>query len=181
MAKRFIEVPAADLLTELRLISEAVRAKGGKVRENVHGKEIVFDITPPDCLALVRVYTSLASGQDSVRDCGEDAVRLIIGAIPVELETRARAFGDEPPRFKPLGKSTRIYRTAPQGPTPERVAIFLGRLRDAIRENYRIALHTPTCPTCKAAPMAMREGPRGPFYGCTRFPNCRGTRPSNLS
>jgi Topoisomerase DNA binding C4 zinc finger len=31
------------------------------------------------------------------------------------------------------------------------------------------------CPSCNS-PMVQREGPRGKFYGCSRFPNCRGTR-----
>lgn len=34
------------------------------------------------------------------------------------------------------------------------------------------------CPKC-GAPMIQRNGSRGPFLGCTRYPECRGTR--NLS
>ncbi len=34
----------------------------------------------------------------------------------------------------------------------------------------------PTCPQCGAG-MQMRKSARGPFFGCTRFPLCRGTRP----
>jgi len=30
-----------------------------------------------------------------------------------------------------------------------------------------------SCPEC-GAEMAIRKGPRGEFYGCTRYPNCRG-------
>lgn len=32
---------------------------------------------------------------------------------------------------------------------------------------------TPRCPRC-AGPMAERSGPRGAFWGCRQFPNCRG-------
>jgi len=38
---------------------------------------------------------------------------------------------------------------------------------------------TPACPTC-SAPMVKRQAKRGasgPFWGCSTFPRCRGTRP----
>ena len=33
----------------------------------------------------------------------------------------------------------------------------------------------PQCPDC-GRPMALRDGARGKFWGCTGFPNCKGTR-----
>jgi len=33
----------------------------------------------------------------------------------------------------------------------------------------------PACPK-HAVPMVLRQGPRGPFYGCPMFPECRETR-----
>ena len=33
---------------------------------------------------------------------------------------------------------------------------------------------TPKCPKC-ASEMVLRESSRGKFYGCSKFPNCRGT------
>ena len=35
----------------------------------------------------------------------------------------------------------------------------------------------PPCPVCQA-PMQYRSGARGAFWGCARFPDCRGTRPA---
>lgn len=32
------------------------------------------------------------------------------------------------------------------------------------------------CPQCNAG-MVLRQGPRGRFYGCPKYPECRGTRP----
>lgn len=32
-----------------------------------------------------------------------------------------------------------------------------------------------SCPVCKSA-MKRKQGSNGPFYGCSRFPECRGTR-----
>jgi hypothetical protein len=36
---------------------------------------------------------------------------------------------------------------------------------------------TPPCPTCGAA-MRLRSGKHGEFWGCTKYPDCRGTRPA---
>jgi hypothetical protein len=38
-----------------------------------------------------------------------------------------------------------------------------------------IALTTLQCPRC-GSPMVLRSGRRGAFYGCSRFPRCRGSR-----
>ncbi|HVY73008.1 MAG TPA: topoisomerase DNA-binding C4 zinc finger domain-containing protein [Candidatus Paceibacterota bacterium] len=32
-----------------------------------------------------------------------------------------------------------------------------------------------SCPRCFSS-MILRDGSRGKFYGCSRFPRCRGTR-----
>ena len=32
------------------------------------------------------------------------------------------------------------------------------------------------CPDCES-PMTVKQGPTGPFLGCTRYPECKGTRP----
>jgi len=32
------------------------------------------------------------------------------------------------------------------------------------------------CPECES-PMTVKQGPTGPFLGCTRYPECKGTRP----
>ncbi len=35
--------------------------------------------------------------------------------------------------------------------------------------------HSPKCPNCEGA-MVIRKGVHGQFYGCLKFPICRGTR-----
>ncbi|MGD8352695.1 MAG: type I DNA topoisomerase, partial [Pseudomonadota bacterium] len=35
---------------------------------------------------------------------------------------------------------------------------------------------TEKCPECQS-PMTVKQGPTGPFLGCTRYPDCKGTRP----
>jgi DNA topoisomerase-1 len=50
--------------------------------------------------------------------------------------------------------------------------------RGQVTKRTRAAPATETgiaCPRC-GAPMVQRNGPRGPFLGCSRFPKCKGTR-----
>jgi DNA topoisomerase-1 len=53
-----------------------------------------------------------------------------------------------------------------------------GAKRSRATKRARAAPATETgiaCPRC-GAPMVQRNGPRGPFLGCSRFPKCKGTR-----
>ena len=165
MSSRYVEIPADTLLKHLRVIGGKVEQSGGQLHETVQGKEIVFELTPVNRETFVRVYTSLARGEDSVRGCGEDAVRLVVGT----------EFGG---KFRPLSKSRRIYRTAPQGPEEERVAAFLERLTERLREAFGQAVREhPSCPKC-GSPMARRtaKATGNEFFGCLAFPECRGTK-----
>lgn len=44
-------------------------------------------------------------------------------------------------------------------------------------EDEAPAADAPKCPQCQK-PMALRTGSRGPFYGCTGYPKCKGTMPA---
>lgn len=159
---RFVEVPADRLLGRLREIGAKVTAKGGRFVEGRQGREIVVDFVPPGGRALARVYTSLAVGASVVRDCGDDAVRLLVG---VEM----------PERFRALEESQKILRTAPRD-AADRVGVFLGRLEEELRGAYRRARDVPSCLECGRA-MALRSTRDGSrkFWGCIGFPECRGT------
>ena len=160
---RFVAVPADRLLAELREIGTLVTGKGGRFIEGKQGREVVVDVVPPGGRAMVRVYTSLAAGAAEVRDCGDDAVRIVVGV-------------DTPERFRPLDESRKILRTAPQG-AEDRVAVFLGRLRGAIREAYGQARAVPTCPLCgRAMGHRTTKDKTRSFFGCVGYPECRGTR-----
>lgn len=43
-----------------------------------------------------------------------------------------------------------------------------------IRRLQVLKAETPRCPCCGAL-MIRRTGPYGDFWGCTRYPDCRGT------
>lgn len=163
MGSKYIDVPAAALLATLTAICEKVSAVGGKCSKGQSGREVTFDIAPPKTPVFLRVYTSLGAGDDAVRGCGEDAVRLVVGA---EIDGR----------YRPLGKSRRIYRTAPKGKHEERVKAFLDRLTQALREGYAQAKDHPVCFEC-GKPFQLRENKstKNKFWGCTGYPSCKRT------
>lgn len=165
---RFVEVPADDLLSELNLIGQKIEGRGGQFTEGVQGREVVYDFyphTPSGEHVSVRVYTTLTRGADVARDCGEDAIRIVVGATHGH-DRRGR------PRFHTLAEPRKILRTAPK--EGDRVRTFLDRLVAAIREAYVIAAKAPTCPSC-TLPMVERQGKNGSFYGCIGYPDCRKT------
>jgi hypothetical protein len=43
-------------------------------------------------------------------------------------------------------------------------------------ETFEESLGTPNCPVCQST-MVKRHGTKGDFWGCTKYPNCKGTRP----
>lgn len=162
---RFVEVPADRLLAQLRDIGSKVAGAGGRFVEGQQGREVVVDVVPPGGKAMVRVFTSLAQGAEVARECGEDAVRVVVG---VEL-----AGG-----FRPLEEGEKILRTAPQK-EKDRPGVFLARLRERIGEAYKRARSTPTCEKCGRV-MAKRRQKTPPgreFYGCLGFPECKHTKP----
>jgi DNA-binding helix-hairpin-helix protein with protein kinase domain len=65
-----------------------------------------------------------------------------------------------PPRPAPQPPSAPRVTT----PTPPRVTTMSG---------------TPTCPRC-GSPMRRRSGRYGQFWGCSRYPGCKGTRKFNV-
>lgn len=174
--KRFVEIPADRLIAELEEIGGGVAAVGGSYAWRVQGRERVFDlspVTPAGNRALpaqIRIYTSLAVGSTVARDCGKDAIRIVVGA----LEDDADDFGPRGVyKFRPVEKATKILRTAPRG-VEDRVGVFLARLRDALRDAYRRARNVQSCPDCSGL-MATRKGSNGPFLGCLNYPRCRHT------
>ncbi len=162
---RYIEVPADQLLTTVRAIAIKIVESGGHYNRLKAGDEVAYAITlpPKHGGCQIRVYTSLREGDDVVRGCGQDAVRLVFG-------TTAGGVG-----FKPLAKSRRVFRTAPRGTESERVAMFLARFTQALRDVYALAAKVPCCPKCEHH-MALRKGGFGEFYGCISYPECTATR-----
>lgn len=75
-----------------------------------------------------------------------------------------------------------VYQGKPQKKTQRwvtRIAGWEDRLKHALldtcNEINRLD-YSPKCPNCNGH-MVIRKGVHGKFYGCLKFPNCRGTRP----
>ena len=105
----------------------------------------------------VRVYSSVDKRTGMTRDCGADAIRVVL----MDLET-GRALKLRSGKGK---AGQRIYRTKNALPT----------LTERCRE-YFTKVIKDGCPKCGAV-MAEREGKNGKFYGCTKYPACNGTKP----
>lgn len=175
---RYVEVPAAALLERLEAFGRKVEGAGGRYvppQRAKGGRELVVDLVPPGARAMVRIFTSVAEGAAVARGCGEDAIRVVVGA---EL----------PEGFRPLEEGEKILRTAPKA--GDRLEAFLERLREHLQDAYRRAKAARSCPSCGSL-MALREtrqkypvvvkGKRvmrhRKFLGCLRYPRCETTLP----
>lgn len=167
MGSRFVEIPVVAMRDEIARIATGATRAGASVSEVVQGREVVVDITLPHG-ATVRIYTSFAVGAQTLRDCDAGAVRIVVGV-------------HHDGRFHPIRRSQKLLRTAPITlPHEERVAAFLGRFTEAVRDGWRAAARgTAKCPQC-GGPMAVRKAKAtgAEFLGCLDFKKgCRGTRP----
>lgn len=179
----FVSVPADALMSELDEIATVVSSPDvadgmvpGDYSGCLMGRERVVTIRlsgHPDSRPAIRIFTSLAAGSDVVRDVGEDAVRIVVG-VARRPDAANTVF-----TFIPAGGVRRIFRTAPRNlPEPERVAAFLARLRQALREAYQQARAIPVCQTCGRL-MRERDGRHGRFLGCSGWPACSFSRRSS--
>lgn len=177
--KRYVEIPADRLVAELEAIGVAVAAIGGSWSWRVQGRERVFDLSPVTSAgggaipAQIRIFTSLAVGASHVRACDTDAIRIVVGALEVDVDSYGSQIRGGGSRFRPVEKGVKILRTAPRG-APDRVGVFLSRLRVALRDAYRRARVIRFCVECGDL-MARRKGRNGPFLGCLKYPKCRYT------
>lgn len=131
-------------------------------RERVYGLRVAPDLS-------LRIYSGIVPGNGS-RDCGEDAIRLV-------LMFRWQPAPDQSPKIKPAGESIRVYR----------VMGWKANLQKAITTLSQ-ATACPRCPACGAA-MGLRKSRKGTttgtkFWGCLRYPECRTTlvyQPAQIS
>ena len=75
--------------------------------------------------------------------------------------------GSSKPLRHPKTKSGIVYASA---------SVSAGTRQSHGRKQYSQQQNrNPACPLC-GAPMALRSGPYGQFYGCTNYPSCKGKR-----
>jgi len=135
-------------------------------------KKITFENAP----TIVRVYTGILKATNQSRGAGQDAIRVCLGR-------------------KTEGARVRIFKTLP---TVRRIGTWRIHLLDRVTSigdglaDIRVTPMTEAdlldertgpvlvdpaklkCPTCGARMVGPKPGKLGPFYGCSRFPHCRG-------
>jgi len=110
-------------------------------------QELVYAYMWHDGAYALKVYSSITLG-GGARDVGADAIRVVL-------------FVNTPAGMRPMWKAARVYRTQGWRENLQQ-RIDEGLLRGCDGRDYE-------CPEC-GAPMILREGKRGPFWGCTMFP-----------
>lgn len=103
---------------------------------------------------VVRICSSVHMDTGTTRDCGEDAIRILL--IDTDLKDRTG-------RHK-IVQDWRTFRTENA----------LRNMRERARDAFSYAIAN-RC-DCGAV-MVERKGKTGPFMGCTDYPNCKQTRP----
>jgi len=162
MAAIFVEIPSDRMM-------QAIISLGYHATKEVVGREVVVDIHIPDCLNVVRVFTSIADGQDNVRKSGVDAIRVLVGVQSPYTH-----------RFFPVRGSVTLKRTAPLNPKDgDRVGAFLTRFLGVVRSSLELAKAKPAtlCPRCfNPLCLRTRKYDGKPFLGCCAFfsnPQCK--------
>ena len=154
MTSRYVEISYEKMNETLESIGfSKVYPKG--VIEYVWERQ-VEDTAGKEFPYAVRVYSSVDARTMTTRDCGADAIRVVL----MDLAT-GRALKLKSGKGK---AGQRIYRTKNALPT----------LKERCRE-YFIKVIREGCPKCGAV-MAERAGKNGKFLGCTKYPECNGTR-----
>lgn len=184
VAKRGKLAPFADMSWRdfERLVGEHFRRRGFAVAETGGGGadggvDIELSRGSDRYLVQCKHWRALRVGVEPVRELyGVIHARRAAGGFVVTSGT----FTDEAKRFAEGREVELIDGAALAGAirqqlAPARIEPTLGSLSEA-------ANATPVCPVCKA-PMQLRKASRGAsagqaFWGCSRFPACRGTRPA---
>lgn len=145
--------------------------------EITFSKRITFENAP----TIVRVYTAIFKDSGESRPAGQDAIRVCLGrAIEENGHTRVRIFKTLP-TVRRIGtwKAHLLDRIIGIGDGLVEVKATVSELdllegRTAPPE---VAKGTEIkCPLCGAHMVGPKPSRKGPFYGCSRFPVCRGSR-----
>lgn len=154
----FVDIPRDRMMA-------SILATGFHATQEVVGFEVVVDLHIPECLNVVRIFTSIRDGQENVRKSGVDAVRVLVGVQSPYTK-----------RFFPTRESITLKRTAPLNPRDgDRVGAFLQRLTGVLTARLEDAKGKPAlpCPRCYN-PLGYRTRKRDnkPFLGCCDYPRC---------
>ena len=121
--------------------------------EMVFERQIVWHTTPLPY--AVRVYSTIDVRTDDSRDCGADAIRVVL------IERSTTVLG------KVIAAQRKVLRTKSA----------LENTLERARELWRYALNRDHyCGRCQAL-LVERESKHGKFFGCSHYPECKFTKP----
>jgi restriction system protein len=176
--------PLADMSWQdfERVVGEYFRRRGFAVADTGGGGadggvDIALARGSDRYLVQCKHWRALRVGVEPVRELyGVIHARRAAGGFVVTSGT----FTDEAKRFAEGREVELIDGPALAGAIREQVAP--ARIEPTLGSIGEAANAAPVCPVCKA-PMQLRKASRGAsagqaFWGCSRFPTCRGTRPA---
>ena len=114
MSARFVQVPADA-------IRQRLAAAGFHLIVAAHGEEVYQRKHDRDDRYAIFVYSSIQRGAAEVRDCGEDAIRVVAVFMDSKFHWPAKAV--------PIFKATRVHRAGS-------VEAVLDRMIERAREAY---------------------------------------------
>lgn len=114
MSRGFVPVPAAA-------IRQRLAAAGFRLLDAACGEEVYERAHDKDARYTVKVYSSIQRGAAEVRECGEDAIRV----VAIFLDGRFHW----PAKEVPIFKATRVHRTGS-------IEAVLDRMIERAREAY---------------------------------------------
>jgi ssDNA-binding Zn-finger/Zn-ribbon topoisomerase 1 len=165
-------------------------------------KEFIYDIPTKDSRIALRIYSSVDIRTLDTRNIGEDAIRCVLIDVqsgkPIDKGKRTHRMTNWKERLleKTLNIQEQINdlkfcKSCGSVMQPRKNGTFFGCIRYPIcmvslsldgryREKVISEIESSNnkivkCPQCNSA-MKKRSGSRGEFYGCSKFPGCRGTR-----
>jgi hypothetical protein len=114
VSARFVPVPATAIRSRLAGAGFTLipAARGEEVYERKHDRDPRY---------VIHVFSSIQRGAEEVRDCGDDAIRVVALFVDGKFHS--------PPRTVPIFKATRVYRTGT-------VDGVLDRMIERAREAY---------------------------------------------
>lgn len=141
--------------------------------------DVTLDVLVPGFFANLQQY-QFTQGLDA----GAFRVRLEVGrieatnvtekAFPCVLQVVQRA-------AEQVSQETLTRWLREHNVTREQVTISVIPIENYPSHEWTHGLGSPDpsvlCPKC-SRPMVLRQGGRGPFWGCTEYPACRGSRPA---
>lgn len=134
-------------------------------------KKIQFENAP----TIVRVYTGIMKATNQSRGAGQDAIRVCLGRL---TDGRVRIFKTLPTVRRI--KTWRVHlldRITSIGDGLANIQATPVTEADLLDDRAGPVVVDPSklkCPQCGARMVGPKPGRLGPFYGCGRFPRCRG-------